>query len=73
MFTFTDEELSLAPKMRSLLIPPHMRTEQEESVEQTTDSAEMSATQPNEGNNETTAKNETTDSAALPSTAEEGP
>lgn len=30
MFTFTEEELMLAPQMRSSLIPPHMRTEDSE-------------------------------------------
>lgn len=25
MFTFTEEELSLSPHMRNVLVPPHMR------------------------------------------------
>jgi hypothetical protein len=78
MFTFTDEELSLAPKMRSVLIPPHMRSEQDEAADRTiTEGAEMSAPQPNDGSNVSQTgggkkeTNHSSDSAGLPSTAEE--
>ena len=82
MFTFTEEELSLAPQMASTLIPPHMRTEQS-TVPSTTESKGAAPANPttateitssqNENESQLRGNNETASSAnALPSTSEEG-
>lgn len=83
MFTFTEEELSLAPHMASTLIPPHMRTEQS-TVPSTTESKDPAPANPstateitssqNENESQPRGNNESSFSAAnaLPSTSEEG-
>lgn len=36
MFTFTEEELALAPNLHNSLVPPHMRSTQQQQQQQST-------------------------------------